>query len=90
MPHFPVIGAPLVWAGDVAMSADGEASNPNAAKAAKKAKFKALVGKRVIVDRNGTQYVGVVKFFGATQFHAGTWVGVALEAPTGINDGCVE
>lgn len=46
------------------------------------------VGSRVRVSK--IKSFGTVRFSGETQFAAGTWVGVELDAPEGKNDGTVQ
>ena len=48
------------------------------------------LGDRVIVSSQtaGTK-TGTLRFLGPTDFAAGDWAGVELDAPIGKNDGCV-
>ena len=43
------------------------------------------VGARVIAGNK----IGIVRFFGTTEFAPGDWVGVELSTPDGKNDGTV-
>jgi len=47
-----------------------------------------IVGSRVEVV--GKDVTGTVAFIGGTEFASGRWVGVALDEPTGKNNGTVQ
>nr|XP_031830459.1 kinesin-like protein KIF13A isoform X9 [Nomia melanderi] len=46
-----------------------------------------VVGESVLVRPH--HYPGVIAYVGPTEFAAGSWIGVELDAPTGKNDGAV-
>lgn len=49
-----------------------------------------FLGTEVMVHSStGNDLEGTVRFYGATDFHPGTWVGVELNEPMGKNDGSV-
>ena len=47
-----------------------------------------IVGESVLIRPYNTS--GVISFIGPTHFQGGIWIGVALDTPTGKNDGSVQ